>query len=47
MLVGTINVCFKDEEIVTVVLSLYHCTRGIGLAVALQYNITKLPTVVM
>ena len=48
MLVGTMNTCWKGEEIgLTVVLSLYHCTRGIGLPVSLQYSITKLPTLVM
>ena len=48
MLVGTMNGCRKGEGIgLTVVSSLYHCTRGIGLPIALQYNIAKLPTLVM
>ena len=48
MLVGTMNDCWKGEEIgLTVVSSLYHCTRGIGLPIALQYSIAKLSTLFM
>ena len=48
MLVGTMNVCWKDKDIaLTAVSSLYHCTRGIGLPIALQDSIAKIPTLVM
>ena len=48
MLVGTVNDCWKCERKgLTVVLSLYHCTVGVGLPVALQFSIAKLPTLIM
>ena len=48
--VGAINTCgliVSDGMGVTAVSLLYHCTVGVGLPSATQYNVARPPTLIM